>query len=147
MTFVGTMQPHVAGRQGLLPGILLADCSTQRERSHPHMQRVPILRPADPPASAGAPDHPPHMAARGLGPRHGRASTWWTSSPNGLRQNRSSSPAPKRLTSFFLTSFIGLVCPTPSSRTTAPTSWARSSWILLTGTGSRLTGHRSDTLA
>jgi hypothetical protein len=67
-------------------------------------------------------------------------SSCWISSPNGLRQNRSSSPTPKKLSSFLLTSSTGLVCPTPSSRTMGPTSRTSSSWILLRGMGSRSTG-------
>jgi hypothetical protein len=48
------------------------------------MHGVSVLRSADPLASAGASDHPPHLIVRGLESRYGWASqerTWWFHSP------------------------------------------------------------------
>jgi hypothetical protein len=43
----------------------------RRRGSCPHMQGVSVLCSMDPLASAGASDHPPHFAVRGLGSGNG----------------------------------------------------------------------------
>ena len=67
--------PHCSkdsSQKGILSGFLLADGGRRRRSNRAHLRRVPVLRSADPHDGSSIPNHPHHVAVRGLGVGHGR---------------------------------------------------------------------------
>ena len=64
-------EEEVSGRKNLSPRFLLAHRAKRCRGGHPQVRRMSVLRSANPFTGAGAPNHPNHLAFRGLGSRHG----------------------------------------------------------------------------